>query len=258
MKDLNIAIIQSPLHWESIDTNLSMFAEKINGITQPVDLIMLPETFTTGFAMKNVSQLAEKMEGRTTEWMQAQASAKNAVICGSVMIEEDGKHYNRFLWVEPNGNIEHYNKRHLFRLAYEQNYFQSGDTHKIVQLHGWNLALNVCYDLRFPVWCRNVDNAYDALLFVANWPEPRVLHWDALLRARAIENLSYVLACNRIGVDGTGMNHTGHSACIAPDGKQVAFSDKEEIIYATLDYKYLDKTRKRFAFYKDADEFSLS
>lgn len=257
MKDLKIALVQSPLFWEDPMANIEMFEKKILGIGEEIDLILLPETFTTGFSMKKVAELADSMEGNAINWMKKMSATTGAVICGSVMIAEGEKNYNRLLWVEPNGNIEHYDKRHLFRLAYEQNYFTPGAQHKIVNLHGWKINLNVCYDLRFPVWCRNRNLEYDVSLFVANWPEPRILHWDALLKARAIENLSYVVACNRIGIDGTGMNHTGHSTSIAPDGTVLNFSDKEEIIYTTLVAIELDKTRKRFAFYKDADAFEL-
>lgn len=257
MKDLNIAIIQTEIYWEQIDKNLEMLESKIQAILSPVDLIILPETFTTGFAMKNVAQHAEPMDGKTIKWMRSISAHTGSVICGSIIISESELYYNRLLWVEPNGNIEHYDKRHLFRLAYEQNYFTAGSTQKIVELHGWKISLNICYDLRFPVWCRNQNLAYDVLLVTANWPEPRVIHWNTLVRARAIENLSYVLACNRVGLDGTGMNHTGDSAVVAADGSVMVNSIKEKVLYTTLRYSDLDRTRKRFAFYKDADEFKI-
>lgn len=258
MKELNIAIIQSQLHWTDIDQNLKMFAKKIDEInTEEVDLIILPETFTTGFAMQKVEALAESMDGKTVQWLKAQAQDTDAVICGSAMIKENGNHYNRLLWVSPDGSISAYDKKHLFRLAYEQNYFTAGQKRETVEINDWKIRLNVCYDLRFPVWCRNFNNEYDVMLFVANWPESRIMHWNNLLKARAVENLSYVIGCNRIGVDGTKKNHTGDSAVILPDGTTLVHSLKEEILYATLSKNKLKVTRNRFQFYKDADEFEL-
>ncbi len=257
MNDLNIAIIQSPIFWEDVDRNISFFEEKINSVEDSVDLIVLPETFTTGFAMKMVASLAEPMDGTTVKWMKLMAVKKNCVVCGSTMIEVDSQYYNRLLWIDHDGKIEHYDKKHLFRLAYEQNYFTPGEKQKTVIINNWKIRLNICYDLRFPVWCRNIENEYDASLFVANWPEPRASHWRNLLQARAIENLSYTIGCNRIGIDGTGKNHTGDSAVISPDGTVLHHSVNEEIIYANLSKELLVKTRQRFQFYKDADQFEI-
>jgi len=256
MNNLKLAIIQSFLHWENKEANLEMFDYKIEE-TDDVDLIILPETFNTGFCMKKASTHAESMEGSTMEWMAKKAESKNAVITGSIMISENGKFYNRLIWMRPDGTYEHYDKRHLFRLAYEQNYFEAGRSKKIVQLKDWNICLNVCYDLRFPAWCRNIENQYDVLLFVANWPTKRITHWDMLLKARAIENLSYAVGCNRIGTDGTGMEHSGNSMVVSPLGEVIKHSLKEEILYASLNHKSLKSTRNRFQFYKDADTFTL-
>ncbi len=256
MNDLKLAIIQSFLHWEDKEANLQMFNQKIE-VTDDVDLIVLPETFNTGFCMKKASTYAEPMDGPTIAWMAKKAALKNAVITASLMIEENGSYYNRLIWMRPDGTYEYYDKRHLFRLAYEQNYFEPGIEKKIVHLKGWNICLNICYDLRFPVWCRNIQNQYDVLLFVANWPTKRITHWDMLLKARAIENLSYVVGCNRMGKDGTGMEHSGNSMSVSPLGEVMQESAKEEIIYTILDHKILDSTRNRLQFYKDADTFSI-
>lgn len=255
-KDLSIALVQSPIHWEDKDKNIAMFEGKLANLESTVDLIILPETFNTGFCMKKAPEYAETMDGPTVKWMKLMAQSKNAVIAGSCMIKENDKFYNRLLWVEPDDKVSFYNKRHLFRLAYEQNYFTEGQERKIVTLHGWKICLNICYDLRFPVWCRNRDD-YDILLFVANWPVPRILHWTQLLSARAIENLSYVVGVNRLGTDGTGMEHNGNSAVIQPDGLVVTTSEKEEILYATLSYKTLTSVRNRFQFLRDKDTFEI-
>ncbi len=257
MDNLKIALVQADLIWEDKSANLEMMDSFLSYVQPNQDLIVLPETFSTGFAMKNVAHHAEYMDGPTVKWMKSKAAMLNAVITGSVMIQENGLYYNRMLWVEPDGGLSHYDKRHLFRLAYEQNYFSSGQSTKVVTLKGWKIRLNVCYDLRFPVWCRINNSDYDVLLFTANWPETRIHHWSALLKARAIENLSYVVGCNRIGLDGTGKNHTGDSEVVAPNGLSIAHGNKEEILYATLSHSDLQSTRNRFQFYKDADTFNL-
>jgi len=185
MKELKLAIVQSDLHWEQKEKNLEMFSDKLKDI-ENVDLIILPETFSTGFCMKKAAQYAETMEGSTMQWLHSQAAQHDAVITGSHMVLDNGNYYNRLIWMRPDGSYTHYDKRHLFRLAYEQNYFTSGNNQKIVSLNGWNICLNICYDLRFPTWCRNVNNNYDLLLFVANWPSKRIYHWEQLLKARAI------------------------------------------------------------------------
>lgn len=253
---LKVALIQTDIHWEQKQMNLNQYTEKIQTIDDSPDLIILPETFNTGFCMKKAALHAESMDGPTVVWMQEMAAQSGAVITGSCMISEKEAYYNRLLWVEPNGKISHYDKAHLFRLAYEQNYFSAGRERKIVNLKGWNICLNVCYDLRFPVWCRN-QNDYDLLLFVANWPTVRIKHWKKLLKARAIENLSYVIGVNRIGLDGNDMAHNGHSAVIHPSGQKLISSKKEEIINFEISLEELNKYRRRFQFYKDADQFNL-
>lgn len=256
MQDLKIALIQSKLHWEDKKANLAMFAEKIAGIHAGQDLIVLPEMFTTGFSMK-ASEFAEEMEGNCVSWMRDQAQSTRSVIAGSLIIKEGGAYYNRLIWMRPDGTLEHYDKRHLFRLANEQDHYTAGATRKIVTLKDWRINLNVCYDLRFPVWSRN-RNDYDVLLNVANWPAKRSLPWKTLLRARAIENMCYSIGLNRVGIDGNGYFHSGDSAFIHPDGTTlVACSVREKIINFTLSIDDLKKFRERFQFYKDADDFTI-
>lgn len=257
MNDLKLALIQSSLNWEDPQANLDMFAEKIGHLAHKQDLIVLPEMFSTGFSMKP-SMLYEEMEGPTTSWMIEQANKLASVITGSIIIKDTEKYYNRLLWVRPDGTYEHYDKRHLFRLAHEHDHYTAGNKRKIVTLKNWHINLNICYDLRFPVWSRNKGD-YDILLNVANWPAKRSLPWKTLLRARAIENMCYVIGLNRVGNDGNDYYHSGDSAVIKPDGEHlIECSNEEKILYATLSKDDLLKFRDRFQFYKDADDFSIS
>src|ERR1041385_6024509 len=214
-RDISVAAIQSTLAWENKEANLHMFGEKIRAINFPVDLLILPEMFSTGFSMKP-EKLAESsasntkyspcVEGSTLEWMQKQASSLNAVVTGSFIVEDNGKYFNRLMWVRPDGSCEHYDKRHLFRLAGEEKIYAAGDKKLIVDLFGWKVCPLICYDLRFPVWSRNrwkrKENDfiadYDLLIYVANWPEVRSKAWKTLLTARAIENISYAVGVNRV------------------------------------------------------------
>ncbi len=256
MQDLKISLIQSSLHWEDKEANLAMFADKIAGIQEGQELIVLPEMFATGFSMK-ASEFAEEMEGNSISWMRDQAQSTGSVITGSLIIKESGAYYNRLIWMRPDGTLDYYNKRHLFRLANEQDHYTAGSERKIVTLNDWRINLNVCYDLRFPVWSRNT-NDYDVLLNVANWPAKRSLPWKTLLRARAIENMCYTIGLNRIGKDGNGYYHSGDSAIIHPDGTTlIACSVREKIINITLSMSELIRYRERFQFYKDADDFII-
>jgi omega-amidase len=252
MSDLKITIIQSNLHWENIDKNLSMFAEKIKTIEEHTDLIILPEMFTTGFTM-NAANLAESMNGKTMEWMKAIAEKANAVVTGSVIIKENNLFYNRLLWIKPDGNYFSYDKKHLFSLGKEEETYTSGDKKLTVKIGEWKIQPMICYDLRFPKWCRN-DNDYDVLLFVANWPEKRITHWDTLLKARAIENQSYVIGVNRYGMDGNEIYHPGNSAVIDAYGDTLFFSrDEESIQTITLSRDHLKLIRRQYPFLKDRD-----
>ena len=259
MKDLTISIIQSSLHWENIDANLNMFSEKIFSIKEKSDLIVLPEMFSTGFTMNN-KPLAEKMTGRTVEWMKRMAKEKNCVVTGSVIIEEKKKYYNRLIWMMPNGKFKTYDKRHLFRYAGEEKYYSAGKKKLIVKLNGWKVCPLVCYDLRFPVWIRNKNKQYDVLLFVANWPERRNYPREALLLARAIENQSYVIGVNRVGKDGGDINHSGDSVFINPQGEVIskANPNEETIMTVALSYSALEEWRKKFPAWMDADKFRLT
>ena len=256
MQNLRVALIQSDIHWHEIGANLAMFEEKIWQIQNDVDLILLPEMFQTGFTMEHEG-LAEPMNFNTFKWMKQMAAQKNAAVCGSYIVKEEGQVFNRLLWMQPDGEFKTYNKRHLFRMANEHEHFDMGAEKLIVEWRGWKICPMVCYDLRFPVWSRNVDLAYDLLLYVANWPAVRVNAWDTLLEARAIENVSYSIGLNRVGKDGVGIEYNGHSAAYSPKGEQLAFSEKEEIIYIELSAESLQSFRKKFPAHLDADEFEI-
>jgi len=258
MKDLNISIIQSNLHWEDINENIKMFSQKISSIQEKTDLIVLPEMFSTGFTMNN-KPLAEKMNGKTFEWMKKMAKEKNCVLTGSIIIEENGTYFNRLIWMRADGTFETYDKRHLFRYAHEQDHYTAGNKKLIVELNGWKICPQICYDLRFPVWIRNRNKEYDVLIFVANWPERRNYPREALLLARAIENQAYVVGVNRIGKDGGGINHSGDSVAINPQGEVIrrAKPNEETIMTVTLSYAELEEWRKKFPVWMDADEFTV-
>lgn len=252
---LNVALIQSNLHWESIEDNLRMFEIKLSQI-KAADLIILPEMFTTGFSM-NTDQLAEEMDGESVLWMKTMALKYNSSIIGSLIIKEEGKYFNRLIYVNKNGNTQHYDKRHLFSLAKEEKHFHPGQSKLIIELNNWRLCLNICYDLRFPVWSRN-KNEYDVLVYIANWPEKRSNHWSTLLKARAIENLSYVIGLNRVGEDGKSFYYSGDSAVVDPRGDVLAeLVHDEGIIQLDLSKERLLEYRKAFGFLKDGDEFQI-
>lgn len=258
MKDLRITLIQSTLHWENIDANLKMFAEKVSSIKEQTDLIILPEMFSTGFTMNN-KPLAEKMDGKAVAWMKKAAKEKNCVITGSLIIEEGGMYFNRLIWMRADGSFETYDKRHLFRYANEQDHYTAGTKRLIVELNGWKVCPMICYDLRFPVWIRNQNKEYDLLIFVANWPERRNYPREALLLARAIENQAYVVGVNRVGKDGGDINHSGDSVVIDPQGQIIAKAkpNEEAILSATLSYSALEEWRKKFPAWMDADKFQI-
>ena len=255
MQDLKLSLIQSVTHWHDIQANLDMFEAKISGLPDTTDVIVLPEMFSTGFTMD--TNLAEEMDGPSVSWMQRMASQTNTAVTGSIIASENGSVFNRMIWATPDGEINTYDKRHLFRMADEHNYFDFGTERTIVQWKGWNILLQVCYDLRFPVWSRNRNMEYDALIYVANWPAVRVSAWDALLKARAIENLSYCVGLNRVGVDGKELKYNGHSGVYGPKGEILAFSDQEEVITVILDGKELLRYREKFPAHLDADDFKI-
>ncbi len=254
---LNIALIQSDLVWEHPEANRKNFTKKIEGISNPVDVVVLPEMFATGFTM-NAEKVAETMQGETVNWMKQMAVKKNAAIAGSLVIKANGKFYNRFLFVEPSGDISIYNKRHTFTLANEHKTYTAGTEKVIVDYKGWKICPQVCYDLRFPVWARNVED-YDVLIYVANWPKPRILAWDALLKARAIENMSYCIGVNRVGVDGINIEYVGHSGAYDVLGNSIANfqSGKEQTEIITLEKRHVEAYRNKFKFLNDRDTFSI-
>jgi omega-amidase len=262
MQDLKITLVQSDLHWEDIEANLAMFEEKIWQIGNTTDVIVLPEMFTTGFTMN--TKHAEMMNMRTFKWMKQMADQTGALILGSYIVSVHDRFFNRLLWMEPGGHFKTYDKRHLFRMASEHKTFSSGESLLIGTWKGWRICPLVCYDLRFPVWSRNKWDfntsklAYDLAIYVANWPTARIDAWNTLLRARAIENLSYVVGVNRIGQDGNGIEYNGNSAVISPKGEAIYTNEGMEISRTLeLSANSLHAFRDRFPTYMDADEFNI-
>lgn len=254
---LSITLIQTDIHWQDAPRNRNALAEKITN-TPPSDLILLPEMFSTGFSMQS-KELAEDMDGPTVNWMRRMAESTGAVICGTLIIREAGKFYNRLLWVLPDGAVQFYDKHHLFRMAGEDTAYSAGQGRLLVDLNGWRLLPLVCYDLRFPLWSRNKPGYYDVLLYLANWPLRRISHWDTLLAARAIENQSYCIGLNRTGQDGDGIRYPGHSAVYDFAGQPlVQLEDNETIRRVALDRSSLELYRQKFPVWKDADRFDLS
>lgn len=260
MQDLTIALIQSELHWHQIEANLAMFEEKIWQIDQKVDLIVLPEMFNTGFTME-AEKLAEPMGGKTFKWLRQQAAQTGAVITGSCIVKQEGKFFNRLIWMNPDGSAEIYDKRHLFRMAEEHHHFSPGSSLLVTELKGWRICPLICYDLRFPSWSRNLDQndlRYDLLLYVANWPAARVAAWDILLRARAVENLSYSIGLNRVGPDGLGIEYCGHSATVDFKGSSLTeLGEDENIEVVTLNHRDLSEYRLKFPAHLDADPIKI-
>ena len=259
--DLRVALVQTDLHWQDKTANLALLEEKIWSLKNTCDLIVLPEMFATGFSMDSAT-LAEPMNLQVHKWMKQLAAQTGSVITGTVIISEGGNYYNRLLWVEPVGTTQHYDKRHLFRMANEDASFASGTELPIFSLKGWKICPQICYDLRFPVWARNHWNsgnaAYDLLFYVASWPTARISAWDTLLAARAIENLSYCLGVNRVGIDGNQIAYTGHSAAYDFKGETlVNLEEQEQIQVITLNYTALEEYRSKFPAWKDADNFTI-
>jgi len=253
---MKISIIQTSLIWENPEANRANFTQKIDSIEGGTDLIILPEMFATGFTM-NPSAMAEAANGESVQWMKQTAASYNCAITGSLVIEENGNYYNRLFFVLPDGEVKTYNKRHLFSFAGEDKFYTAGTEKLIVDYKGWKICPLVCYDLRFPVFARNVEE-YDLLIYVANWPQIRTLAWDSLLRARAIENLSYTIGVNRIGEDGNGHAYSGHSQVIDALGGYIAEPfENEGVVTVELDRDTLLETRRKFAFLNDRDSFEI-
>ncbi|MBB6498641.1 nitrilase family protein [Pedobacter cryoconitis] len=259
INNLKITVFQAYLFWENVDKNLQNISLRLSsGVKEKTDLIVLPEMFNTGFSM-HAADLAEEMDGKTMTWMAAAAAKYDCVITGSLIIKEKGNYYNRMIWMLPTGEYQHYDKRHLFGMGEEDKTYTAGKDKVVVELKGWKIRLAVCYDLRFPVWLRNNDSAYDILLIIASWPDKRIPHWKVLIPARAIENQSYVIAVNRVGHDGNEVYHSGHSMCIDAYGNTVYYKPEDEDLYTfSINYEELVKIRRSFPFLKDADNFSLT
>lgn len=266
MQPLAIAMLQTDLFWEDPSRNLLHMEEQLAGLPAGTHLTILPEMFATGFSM-NPPSLAESMEGPAVTWMKRIAAEKRTILVGSLMIRESDRFFNRLLWVLPNGEIGQYDKRHLFAYAEEDKHYTAGKKRLIARVNGWRINLQICYDLRFPVWSRqqstydeegNFSPEYDLLIYVANWPQRRADAWKTLLRARAIENQSYVIGVNRIGEDGHGNNHAGDSQLIGPMGEVIYTSENRAELYSfQLDPGELQEFRQRFPFLRDADGFMI-
>jgi omega-amidase len=254
---LRVTLVQSELDWQDPAANRRRLAGHFRGLAGHTDVIVLPEMFSTGFTM-DAQAMAEAMDGSTVGWMREEAAAMGSVITGSLIVREDGRHYNRLVWARPDGTLEHYDKRHLFRMAGEDRHFAPGQRRAIFEFKGWRVCPMVCYDLRFPVWSRNLGD-YDVLLYVANWPARRAHAWSALLRARAIENVSYVVGVNRIGRDGNGATYAGDSVALDFMGQALSSEGGgDRVETAVLDIESLRSWRESFPAHLDADAFALT
>lgn len=253
---MRIAIFQTKLVWESPKENRNLIQEYIDSCDNSYELLILPEMFTSGFTM-NPENVAESMDGETIQWMQFNAKNKNSAIIGSLVIVENGNYFNRLVFVFPNGEIEYYDKRHLFTLAGEEKVYKKGIEKLIVEYKGWRICPLVCYDLRFPVFSRNVEN-YDLLIYVANWPKPRINAWNSLLKARAIENLSYVIGVNRIGLDANDMEYIGSSQVNDYLGDEIINCKYElGIFIVEINKEEMQETRNKLNFLNDKDDFKI-
>ena len=254
MNNLKVTLVQHVIVPNDPQLNIDTFAHLMGGITA-TDLIVLPEVFTTGFCA-SARNYAEVEGGRAYQWMHQQAATYNAVVTGSLVVKEGEQFFNRMVWMRPDGSFTHYDKRHLFRMAGEHTRYAQGNKRLVVELNGWKILPLICYDLRFPVWSRN-RNDYDLAIYVANWPSVRSLHWNRLLQARAIENLSYVVGVNRVGMDEAGQHYAGDSSVYAATGELIATSQEPELISVELYAEKLTEYRARFPANLDADQFTL-
>ena len=256
MQALTVTVIQTTTHWHDPVANRHLFDHWFQSVSSDSDLVVLPEMFSTGFTMAT-HEVGEPMEGATVSWLKKSAVRLDKTLCGSLIIEDRGRHFNRLLWVTPGGEIATYDKRHLFRMAEEDKYYTPGCHRLVVTLGAWRICPLICYDLRFPVWFRNRDD-YDVFLCVANWPAARQMAWNSLLRARAIENLCYVVGVNRVGLDGNNVLYRGGTALYDYGGEpQLEVFDDEGVFETTLDLDALRSYREVFPAWQDADEFRL-
>ncbi len=255
-------MVQPDLAWEDKAANLEMMERMITPLSTQTDIVILPEMFSTGFSM-NPRQLAENMQGDVVQWMKVMAAKLRLILTGSIIIEEEGKYFNRLIWMQPDGNFGYYDKRHLFGFAGEDKEYSAGNKRLITSAKGWKFNLQVCYDLRFPVWARQGGNSgepeYDVLVYVANWPERRNHAWKTLLQARAIENQCYSIGVNRVGEDGNGIYHSGDSMVVDAMGEVLyTKKDVEDVFTITLEKEALESVRSKLPFLKDRDGFFIS
>lgn len=257
MAQLKFTLVQPDIIWEDKMANLQQYEHTLGSVKEKMEVVVLPEMFTTGFSMAP-ERLAEPMEGMTVNWMKNMAARYGCILTGSAIIEEEGAYFNRLLWVQPDGKLAWYDKRHLFGYAQEDHHYSPGEKRLIVSVKGIRICLLVCYDLRFPVWSRVKDEEYDVLLYVANWPEKRNLAWKTLLQARAIENLCYTIGVNRVGIDGNDIPYSGDSSVFGPLGEQLwQHSSTATCHTITLDSATVADARNHFSFLKDADKFVI-
>ena len=254
---MKIAIIQNDIVWGNPAANREHVAEILADCEQ-VDLLVLPEMFSTGFCTQPEG-VAEPADNLTLLQMKEWAAQYDCAVAGSVAVEDGGRYYNRFYFVKPNGETTCYDKHHLFRMGNETKYFSPGKNRPIIHYHGWNILLLICYDLRFPVWSRNRNNEYDMVVYVANWPAARRRVWDVMLQTRAMENSSYLCGVNRIGMDGNNLFYNGGSAIYSPKGELLAnvADNVDGVATATLSLNELKSFREKFPVWKDADSFTL-
>ncbi|BFM08076.1 nitrilase-related carbon-nitrogen hydrolase [Halioxenophilus aromaticivorans] len=255
---LNVALVQADPVWEDWPANQRYYDGLLSSLTTDVDLVVLPEMFSSGFT-QSPGKVAQSSDGATVTWMQQQSARLDCVLVGSVVTQDEDKYYNRLFWVFPDGSTVTYDKKHLFTFAGEHHNYSAGDRQCVVDVYGWKFASFICFDLRFPAWCRNTEQQfYDAALFVASWPESRREHWMALLRARAIENQAYVVAVNRVGIDGNDFSYSGDSQVVDAMGRcQVHLSHQESVHFTQLDKTALTGIRSQFPFLPESDPFTL-
>ncbi|NME70820.1 amidohydrolase [Flammeovirga aprica] len=257
-ENFKIAMVQHSIDWMNPTSNFATLEEKLWQVDdKDIDLVIFPELFTTGFH-QSASDLAEPIGLTTTKWLLQQSKRMNAAMIGSYPVRQDRKVFNRLLFVKPDGTFSHYDKRHLFRMASEHMTFTPGNFQVVEEWKGWRINPIICYDLRFPLWCRNTNNDYDILLCIANWPKPRIAAWHTLLAARAIENLSYTVGVNRTGTDPNEVVYNGNSAVYNPKGEITnEISENDEIQIVTLNYQKVQSLREKFPTHLDADHFNL-
>lgn len=255
---MKITLVQADIAWENKELNFSKYESLLNSLAGKTDLLILPEMFSTGFSM-NCEQMSENMNGQTMQWIRKITSGSGFAMIGSFIATENGKYYNRLVFMKPNGNYCSYDKGHLFRMEKENKYYTKGNQPVIYTFKDWKFSLQICYDLRFPVWSRNVNMGYDVLVYIANWPQVRRNVWNTLLPARAIENQSYVVGVNRIGKDGNNIDYCGDSMIVDPKGKIIAQTKMyaEELITHEISLDDLHLFREKFPVWEDADRFKL-